>query len=423
MSKNGKSAQDGANGVAEPRTNRKIRVAIVGVGNCASSLVQGRYYYQDASPDDFVPGLMHVELGGYHVRDIEFVAAFDIDKNKVGKDLSEAIYAKPNNTYVFQQVPKLDVKVDRGMTHDGLGKYLSQIIEKAPGPTADVVGILKERKVDLVVSYLPVGSEEATKWYVEQALKAGVGFINAIPVFIGREPYWQRRFAAEGLPVIGDDIKSQVGATISHRVLTRLFMDRGVRLDRTYQLNFGGNTDFLNMLERERLESKKISKTNAVTSMLDYELDPDDIHVGPSDHVPWLKDRKWCYIRMEGTTFGDVPLNAELKLEVWDSPNSAGVITDAIRCLKLGLDRGLQGTLVAPSSYFMKSPPIQIHDDIAFNRVEAFIKGEDSETLVGTETAKPKTTRKLAASRRPVERDVSASVTAGAGRAAPSIGH
>ena len=299
---------------------------------------------------------MHVNLGGYHVRDIEFVAAFDIDKNKVGKDLSEAIYAKPNNTYVFQQVPKLDVKVDRGMTHDGLGKYLSQIIEKAPGSTADVVGILKERKVDVMVSYLPVGSEQATKWYVEQALQAGVGFINAIPVFIGREPYWQRRFAAEGLPVIGDDIKSQVGATISHRVLTRLFMDRGVRLDRTYQLNFGGNTDFLNMLERERLESKKISKTNAVTSMLDYELDPDDVHVGPSDHVPWLKDRKWCYIRMEGTTFGDVPLNAELKLEVWDSPNSAGVITDAIRCLKLGLDRGPPGTLVAPSVVLHEEP-------------------------------------------------------------------
>ena len=269
------------------------------------------------------------------------------------------------------------------MTHDGLGKYLSQIIEKAPGPTADIVGILKEREVDVMVSYLPVGSEEATKWYVEQALQAGVGFINAIPVFIGREPYWQRRFAEAGLPVIGDDIKSQVGATISHRVLTRLFMDRGVRLDRTYQLNFGGNTDFLNMLERERLESKKISKTNAVTSMLDYEMDPDDVHVGPSDHVPWLLDRKWCYIRMEGTTYGDVPLNAELKLEVWDSPNSAGVITDAIRCLKLGLDRGLKGTLVAPSSYFMKSPPHQIHDDIAFNRVEAFIRGDDNETLVG----------------------------------------
>ena len=367
------------------RGDGKIRVAIVGVGNCASSLVQGRYYYENAKEDDFVPGLMHVNLGGYHVRDIEFVAAFDIDKNKVGKDLSEAIYTKPNNTYVFQQVPHIGVTVERGMTHDGLGKYLSQIIEKAPGPTADIVGILKEREVDVMVSYLPVGSEEATKWYVEQALKAGVGFVNAIPVFIGREPYWQRRFAEEGLPVIGDDIKSQVGATISHRVLTRLFMDRGVRLDRTYQLNFGGNTDFLNMLERERLESKKICKTNAVTCMLDYELDPDDVHVGPSDHVPWLLDRKWCYIRMEGTTYGDVPLNAELKLEVWDSPNSAGVITDAIRCLKLGLDRGLNGTLVAPSSYFMKSPPIQIHDDIAFNRVEAFIRGEDNETLSGTE--------------------------------------
>jgi len=388
-----------SNGRSAKRKDGKIRVAIVGVGNCASSLVQGRYYYEDAKKDDFVPGLMHVELGGYHVRDIEFVAAFDIDKNKVGKDLSEAIYEKPNNTYVFQKVADMGVPVERGMTHDGLGKYLSQIIEKAPGPTADIVNILKEREVDVMVSYLPVGSEQATKWYVEQALQAGVGFINAIPVFIGREPYWQRRFAEEGLPIIGDDIKSQVGATISHRVMTRLFMDRGVRLDRTYQLNFGGNTDFLNMLERERLESKKISKTNAVTSMLDYELDPDDVHVGPSDHVPWLKDRKWCYIRMEGTTFGDVPLNAELKLEVWDSPNSAGVITDAIRCLKLGLDRGLAGTLVAASSYFMKSPPEQIHDDIAFNRVEAFIRGEDNETLVGTEKAKPRKMRKMAAPR------------------------
>ena len=271
------------------RGDGRIRVAIVGVGNCASSLVQGRSYYQNADDDDFVPGLMHVNLGGYRIRDIDFVAAFDIDKNKVGKDLGEAIYVKPNNTFVFQQVGKLGVTVERGMVHDGLGKYLSQIIEKAPGETADIVGVLKEREVDVMVSYLPVGSEEATKWYAEQALRAGVGFINAIPVFIGREPYWQRRFAEEGLPVIGDDIKSQVGATISHRVLTRLFMDRGVRLDRTYQLNFGGNTDFLNMLERERLESKKISKTNAVTSMLDYELDPDDIHVGPSDHVPWLR--------------------------------------------------------------------------------------------------------------------------------------
>jgi myo-inositol-1-phosphate synthase len=382
---NGKRPSDGT-----------IRVAIVGVGNCASSLVQGRHYYQDAREGDFIPGLMHVNLGGYHVRDIEFVAAFDIDKEKVGKDLSEAIFAGQNNTFKFADVPHTGVTVDRGMTHDGLGKYLSQVIEKAPGPTSDVVGILKERNVDVVVSYLPVGSEEATKWYVEQALQAGVGFVNAIPVFIGREPYWQRRFAERGLPVIGDDIKSQVGATITHRVLTRLFMDRGVRIDRTYQLNFGGNTDFLNMLERERLESKKISKTNAVTSMLDYEIDDDDIHVGPSDYVPWLKDRKWCHIRMEGTTYGDVPLNLELKLEVWDSPNSAGVITDAIRCLKLGLDRGLAGTLVAPSAYFMKSPPIQIHDDVAHERVEAFIRGDDSETLVGTEEPARKSPRKVA---------------------------
>jgi len=393
-STNGKSAANG-----KRATDGKIRVAIVGVGNCASSLVQGRYYYADAKQGDFIPGLMHVNLGGYHINDIEFVAAFDIDKTKVGRDLSEAIYAGQNNTFRFMDVPHTGVTVDRGMTHDGLGKYLSQVIEKAPGPTADVVGILRERNVDVVVSYLPVGSEEATKWYVEQALQAGVGFVNAIPVFIGREPYWQRRFAEKGLPVIGDDIKSQVGATITHRVLTRLFMDRGVRIDRTYQLNFGGNTDFLNMLERERLESKKISKTNAVTSMLDYELEPGDIHVGPSDYVPWLKDRKWCHIRMEGTTYGDVPLNMELKLEVWDSPNSAGVITDAIRCLKLGLDRGLAGTLVAPSSYFMKSPPIQIHDDVARERVEAFIRGEDNETLVGTEQLKPRTLRKLAGAR------------------------
>jgi myo-inositol-1-phosphate synthase len=356
------------------------------VGNCASSLIQGRYYYENASETDFVPGLMHVNLGGYHVRDIEFVAAFDIDKNKVGKDLSEAIYEKPNNTIVFQKVPHLGVKVERGMTHDGLGKYLSQIIEKAPGPTADVVGILKERKVDVLINYLPVGSEEATKWYMEQALAAGVGVVNCIPVFIAREPYWQRRFAEKGLPLIGDDIKSQVGATISHRVLTRLFMDRGVRVDRTYQLNFGGNTDFLNMLERERLESKKISKTNAVTSMLDYDIDPDNIHVGPSDHVPWLLDRKYCYIVMEGTTFGDVPLKCEMKLEVWDSPNSAGVVIDALRCLRLGLDRGLKGTLVAPSAYLKKSPPIQMPDDIAYNRVQAFIRGEDNEALNGTET-------------------------------------
>jgi len=395
-----RSSKNGSgNGRSPKRKDGKVRVAIVGVGNCASSLVQGRYYYEDAKKEDLIPGLMHVDLGGYHVRDIEVVAAFDIDKNKVGKDLSEAIYTKPNNTYVFHRVPNMGVPVERGMTHDGLGKYLSQIIEKAPGPTADIVGILREREVDVLVSYLPVGSEDATKWYVEQALKAGVGFINAIPVFIGREPYWQRRFAEEGLPIIGDDIKSQVGATITHRVLTRLFMDRAVRLDRTYQLNFGGNTDFLNMLERERLESKKISKTNAVTSMLDYDLDDEDVHVGPSDYVPWLKDRKWCHIRMEGTTYGDVPLNVELKLEVWDSPNSAGVITDAIRCLKLGLDRGLAGTLVAPSAYFMKSPPMQLHDDLARERVEAFISGADTETLVGTETIKPRKQRRMSTSR------------------------
>ena len=381
------------------RQDGKIRVAIVGVGNCASSLVQGRYYYEEAKPGDAIPGIMHVELGGYHIRDLEFVAAFDIDRNKVGKDLGEAIYSKPNNTYVFKQVGTLGVPVERGMTHDGLGKYLSRIIEKAPGPTADIAGILREREVDVLVSYLPVGSEEATKWYVEQALRAGVAVINCIPVFIGREPYWQRRFVEAGVPIVGDDIKSQVGATITHRVLTRLFMDRGVRLDRTYQLNFGGNTDFLNMLERERLESKKISKTNAVTSMLDYQVSEDDVHVGPSDYVPWLEDRKWCYIRMEGTTFGDVPLNAELKLEVWDSPNSAGVVIDAIRCARLGLDRGLAGTLVAPSAYFMKSPPVQYHDDVAREMVEDFIASRDSAVLTGTEEAPP-TARSKRARRR-----------------------
>ncbi len=387
------------NGQRPRRRDGKVRVAIVGVGNCASSLIQGRYYYENAKDDEFVPGLMHVNLGGYHIRDIEFVAAFDIDKNKVGKDLSEAIYVKPNNTFVFQQVPHIGVPVERGMTHDGLGKYLSQIIEKAPGPTADIAGILRERQVDVLINYLPVGSEEATKWYVEQALRAGVGVVNCIPVFIAREAYWQRRFAEAGVPIIGDDIKSQVGATISHRVLTRLFMDRGVRVDRTYQLNFGGNTDFLNMLERERLESKKISKTNAVTSMLDYEVDPDNVHVGPSDHVPWLLDRKYCYIVMEGTTFGDVPLKAELKLEVWDSPNSAGVVIDALRCLKIGRDRGLSGALVAPSAYFKKSPPIQLHDDIAKTRVEAFIRGEDNETLVGTEDLSKKQSKPTAVSK------------------------
>ena len=375
-----------------------VRVAIIGVGNCASSFVQGVEFYKNAKKSDFVPGLMHPVVGGYHIRDIEFVAAIDIDKNKVGKDLSEAIFTKPNNTVKFSDVPKKDVGVARGMTHDGLGKYLSQIIEKAPGATADIVGILKETQADVVVNYLPVGSEEATKWYTEQILTAGCAMVNCIPVFIAREPYWQKRFVEAGVPVIGDDIKSQVGATIVHRVLTRLMRERGVKLERTSQLNVGGNTDFLNMLERERLESKKISKTNAVTSMLDYPIDPDNVHVGPSDHVPWLTDRKFCYIQMEGTTYGDVPLRAELKLEVWDSPNSAGVITDAIRCLKLGLDRGLTGTLVAPSAYFMKSPPQQLHDDIAFNRVEAFIAGDDTETLTGdgapAAKAKPKATAK-----------------------------
>ena len=351
----------------------KINVAIIGVGNCASSLVQGVHFYRDANEKTIVPGLMHANLGGYHVGDINFVAAFDIDSNKVGKDLAEAIYTPPNNTYRFADVPPLGVRVSRGMTHDGLGKYLSQIITKAPGPTEDIVGILKATETHVVVNFLPVGAEEATKWYVEQVLTAGCGLVNCIPVFIAREQYWQRRFEERGLPIIGDDIKSQVGATIVHRVLTRLFRDRGVRLDRTYQINFGGNTDFLNMLERERLESKKISKTGAVTSQLDYELPAGDVHVGPSDYIPWLLDRKWCHIRMEGTTFGNVPLNVEVKLEVWDSPNSAGVVIDAIRCCKLALDRGTAGALIAPSAYFMKSPPQQFTDDQARVMVEKFI--------------------------------------------------
>lgn len=357
-------------------SDKKVRVAIIGVGNCASSLVQGVEFYKHASEDDFVPGLMHVDLGGYHIRDIEFSAAFDINITKVGKDLCEAIWADPNNTYKFADVPFQGVKVSRGMTHDGVGKYLSDVITKAPGPTDDIVGILKNTKTDVVVSYLPVGSEMATKWYVEQVLEAGCAFINCVPVFIASQEYWRRRFEERNLPIIGDDIKSQVGATITHRVLTSLFRERGVRLDRTYQLNFGGNTDFLNMLERERLESKKISKTNAVTSQLDYELPAADTHVGPSDYVPWLSDRKWCYIRMEGTTFGNVPLNLELKLEVWDSPNSAGVVIDAIRCAKLALDRGIGGALYSPSSYFMKTPPEQFSDAEAHAKTEAFIRGE-----------------------------------------------
>src|SRR5512140_210335 len=354
--------------------NKKVRVAIIGVGNCASSLVQGVQFYQNAAEDEVIPGIMHPRLGGYHIRDIEFTIGIDVNVTKVGKDLSEAIFAEPNNTYKFSDVPHLGVPVVRGMTHDGLGKYLSQVITKAPGPTADIVKLLRDTKTDVVVNFLPVGSEMATKWYVEQAIEAGCAFVNGIPVFIASSEYWGKRFRDAGLPILGDDIKSQVGATIVHRVLTSLFVDRGVRIDRTYQLNFGGNTDFLNMLERERLESKKISKTGAVTSMIPYKLDPDNIHVGPSDHVPWLTDRKWCYIRMEGTTFGDVPLNAEVKLEVWDSPNSAGVVIDAVRCAKIALDRGLKGAQIAPSSYFMKSPPKQFPDDQAKALVEEFIK-------------------------------------------------
>jgi myo-inositol-1-phosphate synthase len=357
------------------KKSNKVRVAIVGVGNCASSLVQGVEFYKNAKDDEEVPGLMHVNLGGYHVHDIEFSAAFDVVESKVGLDLSEAIFAHPNNTIKFSDVPNLGVKVARGMTHDGLGKYVSTMVKKAPGPTADIVGILKDTHTDVVISYLPVGSEMATKWYVEQVLEAGCGFVNCIPVFIASQPYWQKRFTERGLPIIGDDIKSQVGATITHRVLTTLFRDRGVHLDHTYQLNFGGNMDFFNMLERERLESKKISKTQAVTSMLGFEMNHDDIHVGPSDYVPWLTDRKFCYIKMEGTTFGNVPLNLECKLEVWDSPNSAGVVIDAVRCAKLAIDRGISGALLPPSSYFMKSPPEQYPDSEARLKTENFIAG------------------------------------------------
>jgi myo-inositol-1-phosphate synthase len=351
----------------------KINVAIIGVGNCASSLIQGVQFYQEAKENEFVPGLMHVNLGGYHISDINFVAAFDIDKNKVGKGLAEAVFTKPNNTFKFCDVPETGVTVQRGMTHDGLGLYLSKIIQKAPGSTVDIVNVLQETNTDVVINYLPVGSEEATRWYVEQVLEAGCGLVNCIPVFIAREKYWRHRFEKKGLPIIGDDVKSQLGATIVHRVLTRLFRERGVRLERTYQLNFGGNTDFYNMLERERLESKKISKTNAVTSQLDYNMGAENIHVGPSDYVPWLDDRKFCHIRMEGRTFGDVPLNVEMKLEVWDSPNSGGVVIDAIRCCKLALDRGLKGALEGPAAYFMKSPPVQYSDDEARRMVEEFI--------------------------------------------------
>lgn len=356
--------------------NNKIRVAIIGVGNCASSLVQGVFYYKNAKETDFVPGVMHVNLGGYHIKDIEFTAGFDIDKNKVGKDLSEAIFTPPNNTTKFCDVPFLNVKVYRGMTHDGLGKYLSQIIQKAPGPTADIVGILKETKTEVVVNFLPVGSEEATKWYVEQVLEAGCAFVNCIPVFIASEKYWQKRFEAKKLPIIGDDVKSQVGATILHRTLVNLYLDRGMPIDRTYQLNTGGNTDFLNMLERERLHSKKISKTNAVVSQIrarGLDIAPENVHIGPSDYVPWQKDNKVCFIRIESRHFGDVPTYLDLRLSVEDSPNSAGVVIDAIRCAKLALDNGISGALIGPSAYFMKSPPKQFTDTEARELTEKFI--------------------------------------------------
>ena len=367
------ASTNGSNGKAR-RSNGKVRVAIVGVGNCASSLVQGVEFYKDAEPGTFVPGLMHVDLGGYHVSDVEFTAAFDVTTDKVGKDLADAIWAHPNNTIKFADVPKTGITVHRGMTHDGLGKYLSEVVTKAPGETDDVVGILKETGTDVVINYLPVGSEAATKWYTEQVLEAGCAMVNCMPIFIARESYWQRRFEEKGLPIIGDDIKSQVGATITHRVLTSIFRDRGVRVDRTYQLNFGGNSDFMNMLERERLESKKISKTYSIKSTLPYELEDKNIHVGPSDYVPWLEDRKWAYIRVEGTAFGEVPLNAELKIEVWDSPNSAGVVIDAVRLAKLALDNGISGTLGGPSAYLMKSPPKQMKDEDARDATEDFIR-------------------------------------------------
>ena len=351
----------------------KIKVALIGVGNCASSLVQGIHKYVEIPEGDDVPGIMHSRIGDYRIEDIQVVAAFDVDENKVGKDVSEAVFTEPNNTLKFTDVPHMGVSVDRGMTHDSIGKYVAPLVKKSTHPTANIVGILQQREVDVVVNYLPVGSEDATKWYVEQILNAGCALVNCIPVFLAREEYWRNRFEERSLPIIGDDIKSQVGATILHRVLTRLFEDRGAEIENTYQLNFGGNTDFLNMLERERLVSKKISKTGAVTSQMEAGIDPDRIHIGPSDHVPWLKDRKWCYVRLEGRLFGDAPVSLEAKLEVWDSPNSAGVVVDAIRCAKLALDRRIGGAVEGPSAYFMKSPPQQYTDDVAREMVEAFI--------------------------------------------------
>jgi myo-inositol-1-phosphate synthase len=390
MSTEHEAGHDGASTNGHRIDDGKVRVAIVGVGNCANAFVQGVTYYRDADPDELVPGLMHVDLGGYHVRDIEFVAAFDIDSEKVGKDLSEAIWSGQNDTIKFADVAPLGVPVHRGMTHDGLGKYLKEKITKAPGQTDDVVGILQDTKADVLVCYLPVGSEQATKWYVEQALKAGVGFVNCLPVFIAREDYWAGRFREAGLPIIGDDIKSQVGATIVHRQLARLFHDRGVRLERTSQLNVGGNMDFYNMLERERLASKKESKTNAVTSIMGHELPADDVYIGPSDYVAWLTDRKWAHIRLEGRSFGDVPLNLEMKLEVWDSPNSAGIVIDAARILKLALNTGSAGELDGPSSYLMKSPHTQRPDDEARELTEEFIR-EHARKVAGQRAAELQT--------------------------------
>ena len=353
----------------------KVRVAIAGVGNCASALVQGVEYYKDASETDFVPGLMHVNLGGYHVRDIEFVAAFDVDAAKVGKELTEALLAPPNNTIQFAKVPPTDVIVQKGPTKDGLGKYYRLTIDESEAPSVDVAQVLRDTETDVLINYLPVGSDEAGKWYAQQALDAGCGFVNCIPVFIAKDPEWSKKFEEAGLPIVGDDIKSQVGATITHRVLTKLFMDRGIKLTDTSQLNVGGNMDFKNMLQEDRLTSKRISKTDAVVSQMDYEIGDDHIHIGPSDHIAWLTDRKWCYISMKGTAFGDVPLSLELKLEVWDSPNSAGIVIDGLRCCKLAIDRGISGALISPSSYFMKSPPIQYSDSEARDMVEAFISG------------------------------------------------
>lgn len=376
-------------------SSRKVRVAVAGVGNCASSLIQGVAFYRDAPIDEDIPGLMHPVLGGYHVHDIEFSAAFDVDRNKVGKDLSEAIFAEPNNTYRFADVAPLRIPVMRGRTADGIGRYLRDKVIEAPGREVNVAAVLEATRTDVFVSYLPVGSEEATRWYAEQALEAGCAFVNCIPVFIASDPDWQRKFERRGLPLIGDDIKSQVGATITHRVLAKLFRDRGVRLDRTYQLNFGGNTDFMNMLERDRLDSKKTSKTNAVTSQVGRAMKPDDVHVGPSDYVPWLQDQKWCYIHVEGTTFGNVPIRCEVKLEVWDSPNSAGVVIDAVRCAKLAMDRGIAGVLTGPCSYFMKSPPEQVDDDEAHRLTEAFIQN-------GEEVGPPVRPRENGQQRRPM---------------------